>query len=89
MANKYDILILYLYYDERFISHCVCLGSNIIECIEKKFTNDEFSEVSVTQNSDPKVRISSVIPSRLKYYQTLGASMFGLGLPGIGYDNYR
>ena len=57
----------------------------ILKCISSKFQPIDFDGHSDT----PKSAVSKAKNDRHHYYSKLGTAIFGLSLPGLGYDCYR
>ena len=55
----------------------------MLQCVSKKFKPGDFSGLSFESMGDKK----RMTP--MEYYLNLGTAMFGLAIPGIGYDTYR
>ena len=55
----------------------------LLQCVSKKFQRGDFSGLSFDSMEDKK----RMTPR--EYYFKLGTAMFGLAVPGIGYDTYR
>ena len=57
----------------------------ILRCISDKMDMADFEGHSDT----PKAELEKIRTDRRHYYQRLGSSMFGVALPGLGYDCFR
>ena len=63
----------------------LCVGPQILQCVSNKMSPRDFEGHSQT----PKSEMSKTKTNRKRYYQKLSSAMFGLSLPGLGYDTFR
>ena len=59
----------------------------MIRCISKKFKVEDFEGHSAAPTITKKM--SQIKVDRRHYYEKLGTTLFGLALPGLGYDCFR
>lgn len=57
----------------------------IIHCVSQKFSPADFEGHDAT----PKNEMHKTRTNRRRYYEKLASSIFGLSLPGLGYDTFR
>lgn len=61
------------------------LGPQMIHCISQKMTPQDFEGHDDTSKDE----MMKTKTDRNRYYEKLGSAMFGVCLPGLGYDTFR